>query len=274
MAARHDQDCIVLTNQNTSHLQFHSRRHHDRPETQRMGADGCDHDGRHAGVYHGGARRHRVRGAPRRGTDDQAVSLHRRDVLPVEEQVDVGEVRRRSPVNHHLVQHQQVGRLLARLLLVVALAHHDTPQTAAQGEGGVAFQNVVHLLLEIVELERRQEAQRAQVEGHHGRHRLLEQVTGVQEGAVTAQADDEVYLVGEVVLAVAESHQLVLDVGEGVVLVQEGVVEDGRFDEHQHPLFLNKKKSSQNQKTYCIVGCIRNTKIKIGCIDYRRQRVR
>lgn len=45
------------------------------------------------------------------------VSLHGSDMLSIQEQVYVGEVRRGSAVHHHLVQHQDGGRFL--LLLAV-----------------------------------------------------------------------------------------------------------------------------------------------------------
>ena len=59
---------------------------------------------------------------------------------------------------------------------------------------------------EVLHLERGEEAEGAQVEGHDGRDALLEEGGGVQQRPVTAQADDEVDLVREVVLALAEGH--------------------------------------------------------------------
>ncbi len=62
------------------------------------------------------------------------------------------------------------------------------------------------------------------MEGHDGGHALLEEGGGVQEGPVPAQAHHKVDLVGEVVLALREGHQLVLDLVEERVLCQQVVV--------------------------------------------------
>ena len=88
------------------------------------------------------------------------------------------------------------------------------------------------LLLKVLDLEGREEAEGAEVEGHDGRDRLLEEGGGVEEGAVAAQAHDEVDLVGEVVLALGERHQLVLDVREPGVVDQQRVLHHGGLDEH------------------------------------------
>ena len=77
---------------------------------------------------------------------------------------------------------------------------------------GLTFQDFGDLVLEVLELEGREEAERAQVEGHDGRHGALEQQAGVQQRAVAAQADDEVDLVRQLVLAVPERLQLVRQV--------------------------------------------------------------
>lgn len=47
----------------------------------------------------------------------------------------------------------------------------------------------------MVELERCEESQRAQVKCHDRWHGLLKQKTGVQEGSISTQADDEVYAI-------------------------------------------------------------------------------
>jgi hypothetical protein len=80
------------------------------------------------------------------------------------------------------------------------------------------------LLLKVLEFEGGEKAKGTQVESHDGRDALLEQGRGVQERAVPAQADHEVDLVGEVVLALREGHQLVLDLVEQRVLRQQVVV--------------------------------------------------
>ena len=88
------------------------------------------------------------------------------------------------------------------------------------------------LLLKVLDLEGREEAERAEVEGHDGRDGLLEEGGGVEQRPVAAEAHDEVDLVGEVVLALGEGHQLVLDVREAGVVDEQGVFHDGGLDEH------------------------------------------
>lgn len=139
-------------------------------------------------------------------------------MLPVQEQIDIAEIRRRAAVDDHLVEHQNVSRrrvaerqapiaavLLLRVLAAVlpVLPNDGASQSAAQRQRSVTLQHVRHLLLEVVELEWCQEAERAEVEGHHGRHGLLEQQRRVQQGAVAAETDDEIDAIGEVVAAVS-----------------------------------------------------------------------
>lgn len=115
-----------------SDLQLDPCRDHNRPEGQRVGADGCDHDGWHVGVNHGGPGGGCIRRAARRGGDDDAwrrgagwhwcarpppawsprqagrpptIALHRGDEVPVQVDIHVGQVRGGASVDHHLVQH-------------------------------------------------------------------------------------------------------------------------------------------------------------------------
>ena len=76
------------------------------------------------------------------------------------------------------------------------------------------------------------------MERHDRWNGLLEQVAGVQEGAVAPQADDEVDLIREIVLAVSERHQLVLDRQERGAFLQESFFHDGGFHEDHHAFFL------------------------------------
>ena len=75
----------------------------------------------------------------------------------------------------------------------------------------LTLEHVRDLLLKVVDLEWGEEPQGAEVEGHDGRHRLLEEGGRVQQGPVAAQTHDEVDLVRQVVLALGEGHQLVLE---------------------------------------------------------------
>lgn len=87
---------------------------------------------------------------------DQPIALHRRDVLPVQKQIDVGQVRRHAPIDDDLVEDLEIesellefelqeaiwgcyqnvgGRILGRfeggnLLLGFVLPNDDAPQPA------------------------------------------------------------------------------------------------------------------------------------------------
>ena len=78
----------------------------------------------------------------------------------------------------------------------------------------LTFQDLGDLPLKVLELEGGQEPERAQVEGHDRRHRLLEERGRVEERAVAAEANDEVDLVRQVVLLLVERHQLVAHLKE------------------------------------------------------------
>ena len=69
------------------------------------------------------------------------------------------------------------------------------------------FQNVSDLLVKVIDLEGREEAQGPQVESHDRRHGLLEERGRVQQGPVPAQTDDEVDFVSQIVLALLKGHQ-------------------------------------------------------------------
>lgn len=68
----------------------------------------------------------------------------------------------------------------------------------------MALEHVRDLLLEVVKLKRRQEAKRTQMERHHRWDGLLEQKGGVQQRAITAQTDNEIDLVRQVVPTISE----------------------------------------------------------------------
>ena len=70
-------------------------------------------------------------------------------------------------------------------------------------------------------------------------HRLLKERGGIEEGAITTQANAEVDLVSQVVLRLVERHQLVLDVPKLGVPRQHRVPHDGRLDEDHHPLLVD-----------------------------------
>ena len=93
------------------------------------------------------------------------------------------------------------------------------------------------LLLKVLNLEGREKSEGAEVEGHDGRDGLLEEGGGVEQRAVAAEADDEVDLVGEVVLPLGKRHQLVLDVREAGVVDEQGVLHHGGFDEDDLEIF-------------------------------------
>lgn len=151
------------------------------------------------------------------------VSLDRRYVFSIQKQVDIGQVWWWSAVNDHFVEHQQIGR---RLFFVLVLPDNYAPESTAQRQCCMPFEHVGHLLLEIVKLERCQKTQWTQVKCHDRRYRLLKngthdfglrnfqfqrltrwylkQKTSVQQSAVSAQTNDKVYFVRQIVFAVLE----------------------------------------------------------------------
>lgn len=73
----------------------------------------------------------------------------------------------------------------------------------------ITFKDLGDLLFKVFELERSQEPERTEMEGHHRRDGLLEERGCVEKGPVSAEADDEVDLVRQIVLLFVERHQLV-----------------------------------------------------------------
>lgn len=62
----------------------------------------------------------------------------------------------------------------------------------------------------------------------------------MQQRAITAETDDEVNLIGEVIGARSERHQPLLDRREVSVLGQQPVVQNCCFHEYNHALVLEK----------------------------------
>lgn len=85
---------------------------------------------------HAGPGRDGVRRRPGRRAHDQAVTLHAGHVFPVDEEVDIREVRRRTAIDHDLVQHQQIRLQFGRFALL-SFPRDGTVQTAPQGQGRV-----------------------------------------------------------------------------------------------------------------------------------------
>lgn len=126
------------------YLELDTGRHDDRSEGQRMRAYRCDHDSWHWRMYHTGTGGHGVGCGSSRCADDEAVALYAGHVLAVDEQVDVGEIRRRSAVHHHLVKYQKIRGWFSWLALF-ALAHDDAAQTTPQRQSCVTCERWIQV---------------------------------------------------------------------------------------------------------------------------------
>ncbi len=73
----------------------------------------------------------------------------------------------------------------------------------------ITFEDLGNLLFKVFKLEGSQEPEGSKMEGHHWRDGLLEERGGVKKGPVSAETDDEVDLVRQVVLLFVERHQFV-----------------------------------------------------------------
>lgn len=101
----------------SSNLQLHPRRQHDRPEAERMRTDRRHQNGRHRRMNHRRAGRRRVGRTTGGRGHDQPIALHRRDVLPVQKQIDVGQVRRHAPIDDDLVEDLEIESELLKFEL-------------------------------------------------------------------------------------------------------------------------------------------------------------
>ena len=61
----------------------------------------------------------------------------------------------------------------------------------------------------------------------------------IEQCAIPTQANDEVNLVSQVILALRESHELVLDGIEALAVLQKRVVQDGTLHKDDHILLLD-----------------------------------
>lgn len=100
-----------------SHLQLHPRRQHDRPEAERMRTNRRHQNGRHRRMNHRRSGRRRVGRTTGGRGHDQPIALHRRNVLPVQKQIDVGQVRRHAPIDDDLVEDLEIESELLKFEL-------------------------------------------------------------------------------------------------------------------------------------------------------------
>eukprot|EP00047_Mylnosiga_fluctuans_P012546 m.26788 g.26788 ORF g.26788 m.26788 type:complete len:318 (+) comp4332_c0_seq1:113-1066(+) len=203
-------------------LEVDGRWDDDRPERERVRADGRDQEARHLRVHHRAASRDRVcRAAGGRG-DDQAVALHGRHDLAVAEDLEASDVRRRTAVQDNLVEHVEGANGFER----GTFAHdgaHAAPEVdvlavrrgraGRRREGWVALEDLAldahahrhaaravkgerQRVVEVPERKWRQEAERAERKAEDRRADALEERRHVQERAVAAQQNAEVDDVG------------------------------------------------------------------------------
>lgn len=142
-------------------------------------------------------------------------------MFTIQEQIDVAEIRRRTAIDDNFVEHQNVRRwkgvvhsgvsptvrVAFRFLMTIVFcifSDDDATQTTTQRQCSVTFEHIRHLLLKVVKLEWCQEAQRAQMERHDGRHGLLKQERGIEKSSVASEADDEINAIGQVIAAVSK----------------------------------------------------------------------
>lgn len=67
----------------------------------------------------------------------------------------------------------------------------------------MTLQHIGYLLLEVITLKWGQKTEGPQIEGHHRWHGLLEQLWGIQQGAIATQADNEVNAIGKVISTIS-----------------------------------------------------------------------
>lgn len=135
-------------------------------------------------------------GLTSRSRKDAAVRLDDRQQLVVAVQLEVGDIGRRPAVDDELVEHLE---LLALLQLVAAgpVAIHGAGEAHAQVHAhAVLAHDAVQVGLVLLKLEARQEAEAAEAEGQDGGHDALEEPRGEEDGAVAAQRQDQVELLG------------------------------------------------------------------------------
>lgn len=66
----------------------------------------------------------------------------------------------------------------------------------------MSFQYIGNLFLEVIELKRRKESERPQMESHHRWNRLLKEQRRVYQRSVASETDNEIDLVRQVIPAV------------------------------------------------------------------------
>lgn len=69
----------------------------------------------------------------------------------------------------------------------------------------------------------------------------LEQRAGIEQSAITSQADDEINLIRQLIFALAEGHELVASHVETRMIGYQRVVQNRMFHENHHSFFLQKK---------------------------------
>eukprot|EP01136_Pigoraptor_vietnamica_P006903 Opistho-1_new@40419 len=95
----------VAARQAHNHLDLDRVRHKDGAERERVRTNGRQQDRRDRRVHHRSARANRVRRAARWRSHNKTVALHRRDELSIAIDLEIAQVRRRAPINHHLIHH-------------------------------------------------------------------------------------------------------------------------------------------------------------------------
>lgn len=87
-------------------------------------------------MYHTGTSGYGISRRSSGCTDYQTVTLDTGNVFAVDEEIDIGQIRRRSTIYHYLVQYQKIRWWFGRLALL-AFAHYYAAQTTSEGQCGV-----------------------------------------------------------------------------------------------------------------------------------------
>mmetsp|Transcript_12354 Transcript_12354/g.45060 ORF Transcript_12354/g.45060 Transcript_12354/m.45060 type:complete len:359 (-) Transcript_12354:1066-2142(-) len=178
-----------------SYLQPDGIRKGQRPERQGVGADGREQYAGHLWVHHGSASSERIgRGSGRRG-HDQAIPSHicHKHVIAVA--LQVGQVRRHSTIDDHIIQHQvpllhRGAAPQALDIFRMSFSYDAAGQPVPQGDRRRRIQETVQCILAIPVVVGAHEAQRAQPEGHERRDSLFREQGGRPQDRAVAPQDD------------------------------------------------------------------------------------
>lgn len=128
------------------YLEFNSSWNDDRPEWQRMRADGSHHDGRYTRVNHGCTGSNSISSWSGGSRNNQPITLHRCYVFAIKIEVDIGQVGRRSAIDHHFIEDKQAQWSFSSFTGRFVFTHNDATQTASQCQCCVTCPNKSNII--------------------------------------------------------------------------------------------------------------------------------